>query len=109
MAIARLTIEGGNHRAGLSIVPIACLTIGMQTRTTSLDELLAHSRFRRTLPDPALRRLLRERAGLSQDDVASVLGVSRPAITRWETGKRTPRGPLLTQYVELLDRLAAER
>jgi DNA-binding transcriptional regulator YiaG len=81
----------------------------MQTKTTTLDELLAQSRFRRSLPDPAVRRLLRERAGLSQDEVASVLGVSRPAVTRWETGKRTPRGLMLTQYVELLDRLAAAR
>jgi transcriptional regulator with XRE-family HTH domain len=53
--------------------------------------------------------MLRERAGLSQEAIAGVLGISRPAVTRWESGARTPRGAALVQYVELLNRLAAER
>lgn len=76
---------------------------------SDLDVLLSRGRMRRALPVPAVRRLLRERAGLSQAAVADVMGVSRPAFTRWELGQRTPRGVILERYVELLDRLASER
>ena len=73
-----------------------------------LDAALTHAR-RRRLPDPGIRRLLREQAGLSQDELAEVLGVSRPAVTRWELGKRTPRGDLAERYAAALDRLAGVR
>ncbi len=81
----------------------------MATFAPDLDALLSKSRRSRDLPPPALRRLLRQRAGLSQEAVAGVLGISRPALTRWELGQRTPRGATLEAYIELLDRLAAER
>jgi len=77
--------------------------------TGDLDSLLARGRTRRRLPEPAVRRLLRERARLSQGDLAEVMGVDRATVSRWETGVRTPAGNTLTTYVELLDRLAAER
>ena len=32
----------------------------------------------------------REREGLSQDDLAKLIGVSRETITRWENGTRNP-------------------
>lgn len=32
----------------------------------------------------------REREGLSQDDLAKLIGVSRETITRWENGARKP-------------------
>jgi transcriptional regulator with XRE-family HTH domain len=73
-----------------------------------LDAALTHARGRR-LPDPGIRRLLREQAGLSQDELAGVLGVSRPAVTRWELGQRTPRGDLAERYAAALDRLAGVR
>jgi DNA-binding transcriptional regulator YiaG len=44
---------------------------------------------------------------LSQAEVAHVLGVSRQAVARWETGERRPSGKNLATYVALLDRLAA--
>lgn len=58
------------------------------------------------LPSPAERRRLRERAGVSQEDVARVVGVTREAVTRWESGLRTPRGQRLDQYVQVLHHLA---
>ncbi len=80
----------------------------MQT-LTALDDVLALGRIRRRLPEPAVRRLLRERARLSQREVGRALGVDAPTVSRWESGHRTPSGSLLEGYVALLDRLAAER
>jgi len=77
--------------------------------TSALDDALDRSRLRRRLPAPDLRRHLRERAGISQADVARALGVARPTISRWEAGARSPRGSDLLRYVDLLDRLMAER
>jgi transcriptional regulator with XRE-family HTH domain len=50
--------------------------------------------------------MLRERAGLTHEDIARALGVSRPAVTRWEGGRRTPQGGHLEGYLRLLGRLA---
>jgi transcriptional regulator with XRE-family HTH domain len=74
----------------------------------AVEQLLAEVRLHRRLPDPAVRRLLRLRAGLSQQQMAAVLNVDRSAISRWELGSRNPRGRLLADYVDLLDRLARE-
>ena len=73
-----------------------------------LDQLLAESRTRRQLPEPQVRRMLRARAGLSQESVASVLGINRAALARWELGQRTPRGQLCRDYAAVLERLARE-
>jgi DNA-binding XRE family transcriptional regulator len=74
--------------------------------TTAIEHLLSDARRRRDLPPPAIRRLLREHAGLTQAEVATALGVGRPAVTRYETGARDPRGEVRLAYVELLERLA---
>ena len=76
--------------------------------TDTLESLLARNRTRRRLPSPEARKLLRERHGLSQDEVASLVGTNRSTVSRWETGIRDPRGLTLTLYLELLDRLARE-
>ena len=52
--------------------------------------------------------MIREQAGVSQGDVAEALGVTRPAVSYWETGRREPRGENRRRYVELLGRLARE-
>ena len=39
--------------------------------------------------------LLRKRAGLNQQDLARLLGVSRTTIMRWETGRATPKLSLI--------------
>jgi DNA-binding transcriptional regulator YiaG len=76
---------------------------------TGIQNLLIDARRRRSLPPPAIRRLLREHAGLTQAEVATVLGVGRPAVTRYETGARDPRGEVRHAYVELLELLARSR
>ena len=73
-----------------------------------LDRALYKSRARRRLPSPEQRRALRERAGITQADVAKALGVHRITVTRWETGQRVPGNKKIEAYVRLLDRLAAE-
>lgn len=54
------------------------------------------------LPPPAVRRQLREAAGLSRPQVAELVGVSAEAIRLWETGERTPSGEARGRYVDLL-------
>ena len=44
---------------------------------------------------------LRKRSGLSQDDVASALGVQQPTVSMWETGDNMPRAAMLPKLVEL--------
>lgn len=81
----------------------------MNGHAIALDVLLARGRARRSLPEPSVRRFLRERARLSQAEIAAVIGVDRPTVSRWESGSRTPTGEHLNAYLGLLDRLAAER
>lgn len=71
--------------------------------------LVERVRSRRRLPEPALRRALRESAGLSQGDLATALGVTRSAVSRWEAGQREPRGVMVADYLKLLDRVASAR
>jgi len=74
--------------------------------TRDLTEIRRKTRAHRDLPGPALRRAIRQDAGLSQADVAEAIGgVTRAAVSRWETGDRRPRGGLLVAYSELLQGL----
>lgn len=62
----------------------------------------------RELP-PSQRRQLRERASLSRVELAAVVGVSRPGLTKWELNTacgRTPSGAPALRYARLLARLA---
>lgn len=70
-------------------------------------ELLRKIELRRRLPPPAMRRAIREGAGVSQRDVAAALGVSVASVNRWEADICTPRDEALTAYVALLEALAA--
>ncbi|MEW2272188.1 helix-turn-helix transcriptional regulator [Streptomyces griseofuscus] len=51
------------------------------------------------LPAPEERRAIRQAAGLSQGELAEAIGVTRQAISNWESGVRTPNGPHLERYV----------
>jgi transcriptional regulator with XRE-family HTH domain len=62
-------------------------------------------RQRHDLPDPLVRRALRVAAGLTQSDVAELLEKSRPTVTRYESGARSPRGSDRVRYAELLEEL----
>jgi HTH-type transcriptional regulator/antitoxin MqsA len=70
-----------------------------------LQEALARVQRRRRLPSPVERRLLRMRAGLTQSDVAASLGTTTAAVSRYESGDRSPRGPIIDKYLDILDRL----
>jgi DNA-binding transcriptional regulator YiaG len=84
----------------------------MKAKHEELEALVAVAHRRREvhqqLPEPARRTAIRLRAGLTQGEMADVLGVSRQAIARWEAGERSPSGENLTAYVTLLERLGAE-
>ena len=74
----------------------------------TIDDMIAMANARRAMPSPANRRLIREQAGLSQQNIGDAVGVSRAAVSRWELGEREPRGAAFRSYVHLLDRLQRE-
>lgn len=53
-------------------------------------------------------RQVREKAGLTQGDLADKLDVSRPAVSSWESGKIRPRLNKLQQLADLFDTTVAE-
>ncbi|WP_328757491.1 helix-turn-helix transcriptional regulator [Streptomyces sp. NBC_00271] len=69
---------------------------------TVAEKIRSRLRVRLELPQPDERRALREAAGLTQEDIAEALGVTRAAVGHWETGARSPRGRLLTEYVDVI-------
>jgi DNA-binding transcriptional regulator YiaG len=73
-----------------------------------LAAALTRARERRRPPPPAARRMIRERAGLTQGDIAGALGVTREAVSHWKRGARAPRPAVAGAYVAVLDRLARE-
>lgn len=84
-----------------------CLSTDSVTRYRLVrkEALNRKMRAHRDLPTPDLRRAIRVSAGLSQQDMAEVLRVTREAVSRWETGDRRPRGARLIAYGELLQAL----
>lgn len=69
---------------------------------TTTERVRALLRAPVDLPEPAERRSLREAAGVSQQELADALGVTRAAISHWETGTRSPRGELRRRYVSAI-------
>lgn len=45
---------------------------------------------------------LRTKKGLRQEDIAFSLGISREAVSRWESGVACPRTELLPKIAKLL-------
>jgi transcriptional regulator with XRE-family HTH domain len=74
-----------------------------------LDEALDKARRRKSLPGPIERRLLRMRAGLTQQDLAKCLGITTAAVSRYESGSREPRMVILDKYLDVIERLANEK
>ncbi|WP_217168753.1 helix-turn-helix domain-containing protein [Streptomyces sp. AC512_CC834] len=60
------------------------------------------------LPPPKARRRLRETAALTQDQLATRVGVTRQTVRAWESGRTTPRGQKREAYAKLLKTLAEE-
>ncbi|MFD7295281.1 helix-turn-helix domain-containing protein [Streptomyces sp. NPDC059897] len=73
----------------------------------AIDSLLDSLVPEAELPDTAVRRELREQAGLSKAQVARTLGVGPSTVAGWEAG-RDPAGQTRTRYAYLLDGLAAK-
>ncbi len=55
------------------------------------------------LPPPEVRKALRVGAGLTQERLAAPIGVSRVAVSRYESGLREPRGEVRRRYIEALE------
>lgn len=87
------------RRAGTNIVAM---------NETALREHLEQARLRRLLPEPEMRRYLRQRLGLSQQQLAEALEVDRVTITRYESGTRDPSARILRDYLEVLGVLGEE-
>lgn len=60
------------------------------------------------LPAPAARQRIRKSYGVSQSDMASVLGVSRLTVSMWERGQTDPTPEHARRYAELLDQMDRE-
>jgi len=77
-------------------------TIDMQMSERILKRGQARRRLR---AEPAFARYVRERAGLTQAEMAKLVNRDRSAVSRWESGQRTPRSETLERYVEVLKSL----
>ena len=75
---------------------------------TYLVEAIKNARDRQRLPEPAIRRMIRERAEISQADLARAVGVGRATVARWEAGTRTPGRRVLGRYLEVLNQLVGD-
>lgn len=71
-------------------------------RTTTIE--LAEAR---RLARSGEARAIREKAGVSQAEVAAALGVHETTVARWEKGVRSPRGPVAQRYGRLIRSLRA--
>ena len=58
-----------------------------------------------SVPENAIAEL-RRRTGWSQDHVAERLGVTRGAVSHWETGRRSIPGPVRILVAQLLEGLS---
>jgi transcriptional regulator with XRE-family HTH domain len=74
--------------------------------TDELAVLLDTLRWRQ-LPAPSIRQRVRKSAGLTQSEVALLLGVDRSSVSRYESNARTPSRRIATRYSLLLARLIA--
>ncbi len=77
----------------------------MSNTTTKLREKI---RLLKALPGPAERRRLRIMAGLSLQDVANSVGVTRSTISRWELGSRSPHPSHFGAYLAALTVISEE-
>ncbi|MGW6565962.1 sigma factor-like helix-turn-helix DNA-binding protein [Streptomyces sp. NPDC054975] len=54
------------------------------------------------MPSPKERRRLRVARGLTEDQVAEAVGVTRATVRSWESGRTTPRGRKQEAYAKLI-------
>jgi transcriptional regulator with XRE-family HTH domain len=75
---------------------------------TTINYLRKRIAVRLSLPPAARQRELRLAAGFSIQEIAAAVGVDRATVSRWESGKREPRGDHLDRYVAVLKALEEE-
>ena len=68
----------------------------------AIKRLAERGGLRSSLPTPAERRQVRRRAGVSAEEFAGALGVSRTVLYDWEAGRRSPSPGFRERYVEAL-------
>jgi DNA-binding transcriptional regulator YiaG len=73
-----------------------------QTREAGVSELEQQVRAGRALPPLALRKAIREAAGVTQAALAVDIGVHRITVVRWESGDREPKGIYRARYATAL-------
>jgi DNA-binding XRE family transcriptional regulator len=73
------------------------------TPTPGLAERVREAR----LPSPALRRHIRQAAGVTLVEMAEELGVTNVSVLRWERGDCEPRRDRAIAYRRLLEELQA--
>ncbi|MGW7411108.1 helix-turn-helix domain-containing protein [Streptomyces sp. NPDC054863] len=96
--------SGSGPSSGSGSGPSSDPGSGPDSRFDAIDSLLSAVAPPAALPDPEVRRDLRERAHLSKAQFARALGVSPSTVSGWESG-RDPVGEARTKYAYLLDRL----
>ncbi len=79
-----------------------------KSNRSPLAQPLRLASWKRELPPAAKRRVARLGAGVTQESIAQAIGVTRQAITQWESGVRDPRGNHLRRYVTILRRLSRQ-
>lgn len=75
-----------------------CKTVDEETEALDLVRVRAQLRSGEA-------RAIRKRAGLSQADVARVVGTDGPQVSRWESGKSVPRRGSALKLARLLTEL----
>jgi DNA-binding XRE family transcriptional regulator len=68
----------------------------------ALRELERAAQATFALPSPAARREIRKRAGLTLDQLAGAVGVTRTCIWLWETNQRNPSPAYRVRYARAL-------
>lgn len=90
----------------LPLVVLGLLTIAASPPVGSdVSGLLSRVRAASALPAPRHRRSIRERAGVSQREMATALGVHPMTLNRWERGVIQPRSGHAADYSKLLEAL----
>jgi DNA-binding XRE family transcriptional regulator len=72
----------------------------------AIEETIDISRARHALSS-GRGLLARLQAGLTQQEVANAVGVTKGCVARWERGETRPRGRAALAYANLLDALEA--
>ncbi|MFE9396425.1 telomere-associated protein Tap [Streptomyces flavidovirens] len=80
----------------------------MASKPDPVDALLKAGPRRTHLPEPAERARLRTDYGLTQNEIAAALDVTRTTVAGWEAGRSEPQGATRAAYAKLLEGIATQ-